>query len=142
MVLFFAFRYPTIGTTTTIGSNVSSKNHTSTSSSSASACGSLSFPNPPGLGLSRINNTNHQNPLAPSHTPGQTSSSDLLEDELNQTSAALGGAQTELRATQIELRNTAGRLQAKEVELTENCMNLSEAYKALEKAQQELSKMT
>lgn len=94
----------------------------------------------------RLSTSNKISPVA--HTGTGTSSSDsfnpesiLLEDELDQTSQALGGAQNELKAAQQELRHTAIKLQEKESELKENSVDLNDAYKALEKAQQELNKM-
>lgn len=64
-----------------------------------------------------------------------------LDDEVHETSKALGGAQEELRAAQQELQTTVIRLQHKEIEVEENSMNLRDAYRALERAQQELNKM-
>jgi hypothetical protein len=64
-----------------------------------------------------------------------------LEEELQQTSQALGGAQSELRATQEELQATSVRLL--QLPEPEDCsaMSVAEARRALEKAQEELSKM-
>ncbi|TRY70517.1 hypothetical protein TCAL_15041 [Tigriopus californicus] len=95
----------------------------------------------------RLSTSNKISPVAHNTGTGTSSSgsvnpeSFLLEDELDQTSQALGGAQNELKAAQQELRHTAIRLQEKESELKDNSMDLNDAYKALEKAQQELNKM-
>ena len=75
----------------------------------------------------------------------------VLEDEVHETSKVLGEASDELKAATSELQTTVTRLQHQDFESTEpdegedtvdgGLMSLKEAYKALERAQEELNKM-
>ena len=68
----------------------------------------------------------------------------ILEDEVQETSKVLGEASDELKAATTELQTLAvTKLPQQETELEnfESAMNLKEAYKALERAQEELEKM-
>ena len=64
----------------------------------------------------------------------------ILEDEVQETSKVLGEASDELKAATTELQTLAvTKLPQQEHEF--ESMNLKEAYKALERAQEELEKM-
>ena len=64
----------------------------------------------------------------------------ILEDEVLETSKVLGEASDELKAATTELQTTVTKLQ-QENELEIESLSLKEAYKALERAQEELEKM-
>ena len=64
----------------------------------------------------------------------------ILEDEVQETSKVLGEASDELKAATNELQTTVTKLQ-QENELEMESLSLREAYKALERAQDELEKM-
>ena len=63
----------------------------------------------------------------------------ILEDEVQETSKVLGEASDELKAATTELQTLAVTKLQQEHEF--ESMNLKEAYKALERAQEELEKM-
>ena len=63
----------------------------------------------------------------------------ILEDEVLETSKVLGEASDELKAATTELQTLAVTKLQQEHEF--ESMNLKEAYKALERAQEELEKM-
>ena len=64
----------------------------------------------------------------------------ILEDEVQETSKVLGEASDELKAATNELQTTVTKLQ-QENEFEMESLSLREAYKALERAQEELEKM-
>ncbi len=63
----------------------------------------------------------------------------VLEDEVQETSKVLGEASDELKAATNELQTTVTRLTSSSD--NEEELNLQEAYRALERAQEELNKM-
>ena len=68
----------------------------------------------------------------------------VLEDEVQETSKVLSEASDELKAVTSELQTTVTRLhqqdQVDEAE-ADQALSLKDAYKALERAQQELDRM-
>lgn len=64
----------------------------------------------------------------------------VLEDEVMETTKVLGEASDELKAATSELQTTVTRLQLEAAE-DDHTLSLREAYRALERAQQELNKM-
>ena len=65
----------------------------------------------------------------------------VLEDEVQETSKVLGEASDELKAATNELQTTVTRLTSSPDTEAEEDLSLQEAYRALERAQEELNKM-
>ena len=65
----------------------------------------------------------------------------VLEDEVQETSKVLGEASDELKAATNELQTTVTRLTSSPDTEAEEDLSLQEAYRALERAQDELNKM-